>query len=179
MYPDDLIALLDQYAPVDAREQVFLQTMREAARLPDACSRRCYDPGHFTVSAFVLSPDRRHVALIRHPKFHRWLQPGGHIEPEDRSVEAAARREIAEELGITALVLDGGRGLFDIDIHDIPARAAPGKEEPAHLHLDLRLCFVAAATDFSGEHEARWVLPGEVHALESDASVLRGVAKLG
>ena len=96
------------------------------------------DPGHFTASGFVLSPDRGSVLLILHGKLNRWLQPGGHIESADASVEAAARREIAEETGLEAMTR-AGTDLARIDAHQIPARGI----EPEHVHIDLALGFIA------------------------------------
>ena len=46
-----------------------------------------FDPGHFTASAFVVSPDGTKVLLVEHARLGRWLQPGGHIEADDRTVE--------------------------------------------------------------------------------------------
>ena len=99
-----LRALLEQYQPIDLQEQTFREQMQALWEQGDqACSRRNLSPGHFTASAFVISPDRQRVALIAHPKLKRWLQPGGHIEAEDSSAEAAARREVLEELGISEI----------------------------------------------------------------------------
>ena len=65
----------------------------------DPFSRRRFDPGHFTASAFVLSPDGGSIVMIRHRRLDRWLQPGGHVEAHDRDVKEAARREAIEEAG--------------------------------------------------------------------------------
>ncbi|MEN8041330.1 MAG: hypothetical protein ABFR95_07475, partial [Actinomycetota bacterium] len=46
-----------------------------------------FEPGHFTASGFVTSPDGEALLLIHHGKLDRWLQPGGHIDPEDASVD--------------------------------------------------------------------------------------------
>lgn len=170
----NLAALLDSYEPADAAELEYLERMRALADVgPVALRRDHLDPGHFTASALVLSPNRCKVALVWHPKLARWLQPGGHLEPEDASPLEAARREVAEELGIDDLE-QVGEGIFDIDIHDIPARPREG----AHQHFDLRFAFVAPHTRTRGELEARWVHLHEVSEVESDASVMRAVSRL-
>ncbi len=172
-----LIGLLKAHRGADSTEKNFIERMQELCRSAgDPFSRAHYRPGHFTASAFVLSPDRSSLLLIHHGKLDRWLQPGGHVDPEDVDVLAAARREVAEETGVTALV-PLVEGLFDVDVHRIPAR----KEEPEHRHFDLRLLFGAEDTDFaagSDARDARWVPLGEVDRLESDDSVMRAVAKL-
>ncbi|TFV58663.1 NUDIX domain-containing protein [Mycobacterium sp. PS03-16] len=72
---------------------------------PDGCLRSCV-PGHLTASALVLDHTGRHAVLTLHPRIGRWLQLGGHCEPGDADVVAAALREAAEESGIDDLVID-------------------------------------------------------------------------
>ena len=86
---------------------------------------------------------------------------------------SAAKREIAEEIGVRELQLLVD-GLVDLDVHEIPANP----REPAHLHLDLRYAFRSGTEVLDGEHEARWVPLEAVNAVESDASVTRAVGKL-
>jgi 8-oxo-dGTP pyrophosphatase MutT (NUDIX family) len=148
--------------------------MHELARVgPRALERSHWVPGHFTASAFVLSPDSCELLLIYHGKLSRWLQPGGHFDAADASPEAAARREVREETGLDDLEL-ARPGLFDVDIHPIPAR----REDPEHEHFDLRFLFRArsrALVAGDDAHAAKWVRLSEI---ESDASVMRAVAKI-
>lgn len=72
---------------------------------PDALWRSC-EPGHLTASALVLSADGSATLLTLHPRVRMWLQLGGHLEPGDRSLVAAALREATEESGIDGLVID-------------------------------------------------------------------------
>lgn len=167
----NLSALLENYR-ASPQEQPFLARMLELSTLgPLACRRDHYTPGHFTASSFVFSEDLQHTALIFHPKFGRWLQPGGHIESEDPDILAAARREVAEELGLHKLPLLR-EGLWDLDIHEIPAR--PNKE-PAHCHFDLRFAFVAPLQELRGELEGRWWPLATMDQVTTDESVRRGL----
>jgi 8-oxo-dGTP pyrophosphatase MutT (NUDIX family) len=84
----------------------------------------------------VLDPPGR-VLLTLHPKFGLWLQLGGHLEPGDANLAAAAAREAAEESGIPGLVPTGG--IVDIDVHSVPCPA------PGGAHHDLRYVFLAPA----------------------------------
>ncbi|MFC0675741.1 NUDIX hydrolase [Brachybacterium hainanense] len=60
-------------------------------------------PGHMTASAFVVDAPGEHVALLWHRKGGFWVQPGGHVEEDETSFERAARREVAEEIGLAGL----------------------------------------------------------------------------
>jgi len=176
MLLDDLRNALLRYAPSDEREATFRTRMLELADTANPFSRTSFHPGHFTASAFVLSKEHDRLLLVFHRKLVRWLQPGGHIELGDASVAAAAQREVEEETGVLGRK-DALDGLFDIDVHEIPAR--PG--EPAHEHFDLRVLLVASddSVTASDEVEAvKWVKVADIGSLATDESVLRAVRKL-
>jgi 8-oxo-dGTP pyrophosphatase MutT (NUDIX family) len=137
-----------------------------------------FRPGHFTASALVVPPQRDALLLILHHKLGIWVQPGGHVDPGDRSIAEAARREVSEEVGIAELEpLSGGERVFDLDIHRIPAH----RNEPEHEHFDVRLAFVAPSRGFAATDEvaaARWVPLAEIAQVTADLSVLRAARKL-
>lgn len=173
----ELIALLTAYDPADSDERGYRHAMLDLAVVAhDPFDRHAYDDGHFTASGFVVHPAGDRVLLIHHAKIGSWLQPGGHIDPGDESVMAAAQREISEETGVTSLA-HVTAGLIDIDIHVFPARA----DQPRHRHYDLRFAFVASDDALTGNAEvldARWVSVHELTALGVDQSVMRPVRKL-
>ena len=141
----------------------------------DPTNRDRFDPGHFTASGFVVSPDGSSLLLIHHRRLDRWLQPGGHIDPDDPSPIDAAAREVKEETGVatTSLLPD----LIDLDIHGIPAR----DPEPEHEHFDLRFAFRALDSELAADdevHDAIWVPWVDVASYNVDASVLRGAKAL-
>lgn len=173
----ELRALLDSYVAANGTEATHLARMRELCEVPlDPFSRANFAPGHFTASAFIVSPDARELLLIHHQKLDRWLQPGGHVDAHDRDLLAAALREVREEVGMVDLSVV--RPIpFDVDIHEIPSR----KGEPAHAHFDVRFCFRAHGREFragSDAQAARWLPLSEVRAEISDESVMRAVEKL-
>jgi 8-oxo-dGTP pyrophosphatase MutT (NUDIX family) len=102
---------------------------------PDACRRDCV-PGHITASTAVLDRAGTHVLLTLHPRLGRWAQLGGHCEPGDADIVAAALREATEESGIAGLRIDADP--VALDAH--PVTCSLGV--PTH-HLDV--LFVAQA----------------------------------
>jgi len=172
---------IERHQAGDAREREHQRRMLELMDLQgDVFARDHFLPGHFTASAFVLSPDGGDLLLIHHTRLDRWLQPGGHFDPEDVGLEAAVRRELWEE---TRVELDTGDGadvaLFDLDVHPIPARHDRG--EPVHEHFDLRLVLRAASRAVaagSDARAARWVPIDALDGVETDDSVRRVVHKL-
>jgi 8-oxo-dGTP pyrophosphatase MutT (NUDIX family) len=173
--PVDLSNLLANYVPNGDEASVAIA---RAALVTGRSmwARTEFDPGHFTASGFVLSPDRSSLLLIHHGRLHRWLQPGGHIEPQDGTVEAAARREVAEETGLTD-VERVGTSLVSIDGHSIPGRA----DEPAHVHIDLGVGFIAASYDIAAVDEvldARWIPLSDLARYTADTATRRAAATL-
>ena len=174
-----LQSLLSHFEPANPREAEFCRRMVELSTQPgEVMDRHHFEPGHFTASAFVVSAEGSRVLLILHGKLHIWVQPGGHIDGEDADVVAAALREVVEETGIPAHQLrQVGAGLFDVDIHPIPAR----KGDPEHHHYDLRILLRALTDQFEAGSDARagqWVKLEEVPGLATDESVLRAVRKI-
>ena len=104
------------------------------ARLPHPFDRHA-DLTHVTASAIVVGP--RGVLLHRHRRLHRWLQPGGHLEPSE-SPSAAALREGEEESGVELRHPSGGPVLIHVDVH--------GAADD-HVHLDIRYLLTGSDAD--------------------------------
>jgi 8-oxo-dGTP pyrophosphatase MutT (NUDIX family) len=134
------LALLAAFDPgPDRRATRSLEaTIALLRHSPDPFSRSAFDPGHLTASGIVLSADGQRVLLVYHRRLRRWLQPGGHVEPEDPDLVATARREIQEETGV-ALDQCVPPVVVGVQVHRIPPRT----DEPAHLHHDVAFRFVA------------------------------------
>lgn len=79
---------------------------REYRELLERSPRALYrdgGPRHLTASAIVIDAPGDHVALVWHRKGRFWVQPGGHLEHGETDLEHAARREVAEEIGLDEL----------------------------------------------------------------------------
>jgi len=59
---------------------------------------------HFCASAYIIDPSTLKILLVKHKKYGKWVQPGGHIE-HDEFPEEAAIREAYEETGIKIKLL--------------------------------------------------------------------------
>ncbi|SHG47138.1 NUDIX hydrolase [Streptoalloteichus hindustanus] len=118
----------------------------------DGCLRSCA-PGHLTASALVVDADAENVLLTLHPRVGRWLQLGGHCEPEDDSLVGAALREATEESGIAGLEIDPTP--LQLDVHPITCSLGVPTR-----HLDVRFLvrapFGAAAVRSDESLDLQW-----------------------
>ncbi|MFE2235442.1 NUDIX hydrolase [Streptomyces sp. NPDC059442] len=163
---DDAVLVLKSYAPDGAQDELRGTYLDHLAAHEGAMWKAC-GAGHLTASALVVDPERGRVLLTLHRKLGLWLQMGGHCEPGDATLAAAALREATEESGIAGLTLLPG-GPVRLDRHPIPA--------PCHWHLDVQYAALApagAVEAISDESlDLRWYAYDEV-ADVADASVVR------
>jgi 8-oxo-dGTP pyrophosphatase MutT (NUDIX family) len=130
------IALLsDWQAPDREQDSVRNAVLAFLDAREDACLRECV-PGHITASALVLDHTGGQVLLTLHPRLGRWVQLGGHCEPEDADIRGAALREATEESGVDGLRLLPE--LAAINVHALTCSLGVPTR-----HLDLQ--FVAQA----------------------------------
>ncbi|WP_330235486.1 NUDIX hydrolase [Streptomyces sp. NBC_00566] len=159
---DDAVLVLKGYEDQPELRDAYLAHL---AAHPDGMWKACH-AGHLTASALVIDPEHGRVLLTLHKKLRMWLQMGGHCEPGDTSVAAAALREATEESGIAGLTLLPG-GPVRLDRHPIPA--------PCHWHLDVQYAVLAprgAEHAISDESlDLRWFGYDEVADVADDSVV--------
>jgi ADP-ribose pyrophosphatase YjhB (NUDIX family) len=121
------------------------------ARPDDACRRSCV-PGHLTASTLVLDAAGERTLLTLHPRFGRWVQVGGHCEPEDVSLRAAALREATEESGIDGLAIS---------------------EHPVHIDVHAVTCSLGVPTRHLDVRYVALAPPGAVPRISDESDDLR------
>ncbi|MBB5350600.1 8-oxo-dGTP pyrophosphatase MutT (NUDIX family) [Haloferula luteola] len=175
MHRQPLLDALETYFSRHPAEAETVGPFRQFVEAEPDCFERHLSKGHVTGSAWILSSDQQRVLLTHHRKLNRWLQLGGHADG-DPDVLAVALREAREESGLHdfELVLPG---IFDLDIHPIPARAS----EPAHFHYDVRYLLLATGdesyTVSEESHDLSWVPLSEVPQRVQETSMLRMLEK--
>ena len=99
--------------------------------------------------------------MVHHAKLNKWLQPGGHADGDDNILQVALR-EAREETGLSTFALVQN-GIFEIDIHCIPAR----QSMPEHDHYDVRFLFEAQDDEqlirSEESHEVAWIGISDLH----------------
>ena len=172
-----LAVLLDRYRPDGQAETADLRRVRALAEITDDPWRRDL-PLHVTASTLIVHPPTGRVLLRWHQRQQAWLQVGGHGDPGESDPLAIARREAAEETGLTDLVPWPDAQLRHLVIVNVPA----GKGEPAHEHADLRYFMAThnpeAARAESDHAPLRWLSLTEAYDATSEVNLRETLARM-
>ncbi len=169
---DALVVSLCAHLPQDEREAHALAAIVSGLGTLSRPFDRHGDLTHVTASGVVVGP--RGVLLLRHRRLHRWLQPGGHLEPSESPADGA-RRESEEETGLVLRHPDSGPVLVHVDVH-------PAADD--HVHLDIRYLLVGPdaepAPPPAESQDVRWFTWEEADAIADDSLVgaLRSARRL-
>ncbi|GHN01497.1 NUDIX hydrolase [Cytophagales bacterium WSM2-2] len=174
MNRESLISSFRSYQTEFSEEEKFIPLFLELLQ-QDSCFHRTHLPGHITGSAWVVNHDRTKTVLVHHAKLNKWVQPGGHADG-DENILRVAMREAEEETGLKRL--QPTEGIFDVDVHLIPAR----KDFPEHFHYDIRFMIEADESEeivvSEESHDVKWILLSELEKFTAERSVLRLKDKL-
>ena len=109
----------------------------------------------------MFTSDGALTCLVLHGRMRTWVQPGGHLEPEDGSLAAAAAREVWEETGVRGVVRPA-------PLH-LSRHRAPCRPDVVDWHLDFQhLVLVPEATTPQVSDESLDVRWWPVDALPAD-----------
>ncbi len=134
---------------------------------------------HYTATVFVLSDTKpTKTLLIHHRKYDKWMPPGGHQDPHENPIEAAAR-ETFEETGVDVAAtigalerVDAGasfipRPQYLLEEGPIPAR----DDQPEHYHLDqvyvVRVPEQVVSHNQAESHDIGWFTLEETEKLDT------------
>jgi len=137
MLYENVIDLLEKYTAKYSEKDA--SEVYELAMNNKEIVSRSNTEGHVTASGLVLHGDK--LLLIFHKKLQRYLQPGGHLEVDDKSVIEAAIKEVEEETGVKAVPYGEEEESDEIvlpiyiDIQNIPYNEK--KNEKEHQHYDF------------------------------------------
>jgi 8-oxo-dGTP pyrophosphatase MutT (NUDIX family) len=165
---------LKKYKERCPEELLIINRFDQFLKNPHAYDRT-HEFGHFTASAFILNADRSSLLMLHHKKLAMWLQPGGHADGEV-DLLAVARKEAAEETGLSDLVLLSD-GIGDLDIHVVPAFG----DMPKHFHFDVRFFFQAQSNELlknDESHEVKWVPLNQIKNLNQEEGTQRVLQKM-
>jgi len=171
-----LIWNLESYQTTFEEEYLFIPRFVSLLQNFRNCFSRSLNTGHITTSAWIIDNEASSALLVHHRKLNKWLQPGGHADGKE-DVAAEAQREATEETGLSKLHLVSSQ-IFDLDIHQIPARGTV----PAHFHYDIRFLFMAdktlPITTSQESHEVKWFELDQISTLTNGSrSIERMILK--
>jgi len=174
MHRELLRKLLEAYQALAVEEKRYKAEMLQFLTTHPDCFERSLEVGHFTASAWVLSPDGSKALLLHHRKLGEWFQLGGHCDG-DCDVLAVAIKEALEESGLEKIkVVDPA--IFDLDIHLFPETP----KQKAHLHYDVRFLLQADTEEVRGNEESNqllWINANLENIPTKSRSILRMVEK--
>ncbi len=123
----------------------------------------------FTATAYIIQEGR--VLLLLHPKFSRWLPPGGHLEENETPVEAM-HREVMEETGLEVEIIEQEN--IKVDFWNAKSILRPYlclleefpayKDKPAHQHIDF-IYLTKPKTENPLPNDVKWFTLEEVESL--------------
>jgi len=148
-----IISIIKEYYEIYPHEKSSLWEKLLASEV--SIFSRKNKTGHITASAILLSADCTKILLVRHKFLQKLLQPGGHVDENETTLEAS-KRELSEETGLTDFEYikysDENELLpLDIDIHAIPI--SPKKNEEAHYHYDFRYLYFMKSDEKTIQNE--------------------------
>ena len=135
----DLLSALERYRPWNDQEARDRLELLRRLRSGEPLYTRDNTAAHFTVSAWVVSPDRKQVLMAFHNLYNSWAWLGSHADGS-WNLQQVAEKEAAEESGIKNLKPLPG-GIASLEILTVDGHEKRGEYVPSHLHLNVTYLF--------------------------------------
>lgn len=136
---------IERYVPFNEQEERDKQIILEILENEDNVLTRENQKYHFTVSAWIVTPDRKKVLMCYHNIYNSWAWLGGHTDGES-SLREVILKEVREESGVTNIkfLLDE---IFSLEILTVDGHIKKGKYVSSHLHLNITFLLEAEETE--------------------------------
>lgn len=126
---------IERYAPFNEQEERDKGIILEILESEENILTRENQKHHFTVSAWIVTPDRKKVLMCYHNIYDSWAWLGGHTDG-DSNIREVILKEVREESGVTNIkfLLDE---IFSLEILTVSGHIKKGKYVSSHLHLNI------------------------------------------
>lgn len=138
-----LIDMLEKYIPDCEQEIQDKRMILQYLRRHEDILLRSNETAHFTVSPWIVNPERTHVLMVYHNIYNSWSWVGGHADG-DPNLLTVALREAQEETGVSK-IRPLSEDIFSLEILTVTAHFKRGKYVVPHLHLNAT--FLVEADD--------------------------------
>lgn len=142
---------------------------------------------HFVATGIVFNREHTKLLMVHHRKLDKWAAPGGHVEPDETPAEAALR-EVYEETGIDAEILDspnmelgpkvGAEAQLETPYAMLSEYIPEHGETKAHVHMDfLFICEADEAAQIDRQKrevkQVKWMTKEDVANCNTFDSIKR------
>ena len=126
---------IERYVPFNEQEERDKGIILEILESEENILTRENQKYHFTVSAWIVTPDRKKVLMCYHNIYDSWAWLGGHTDG-DSNIREVILKEVREESGVTNIrfLLDE---IFSLEILTVSGHIKKGKYVSSHLHLNI------------------------------------------
>jgi 8-oxo-dGTP diphosphatase len=144
----------------------------------------------FVASGLVMNTNKSKLLVVFHNKLRKWLPPGGHLLPNELPHECAIR-EVFEETGITATIIDSSPDLELIGNQEtkIPAPyfllhelIPANNKDVEHMHVDFIYLMESEESDVTIQLEevsaVKWMKKEEILNADTFDSIKKICTKI-
>ena len=126
---------IEKYIPFNEQEEkdkeLILKIIRNEKDILTRENKKC----HLTVSAWIISPDKKKVLMCYHRLYNSWAWLGGHVDG-DSDLKRVVLKEIKEESGITDIKFLS-KDIFSLEILTVNGHIKKREYVSSHLHLNF------------------------------------------